>query len=138
MTSTTTKPDSLQPVADMAGDLFDNWFDPLEAEVRARSRQRIRRRQGPFLRAKRGLTGQHLGPFGGIRTTAGNSDPGNSVAAGQESYLTNLTRLPPRLTGSPFFPSRTFWSRPRGATLRHEPILQPSISHDAFDHGYVG
>src|SRR3982075_2599524 len=37
MTSTTTKPDSLQPAADMAGDLFDNWFDPLEAEVRARS-----------------------------------------------------------------------------------------------------
>src|SRR6202047_3289494 len=39
MTSTTTKPDSLQPAADMAGDLFDNWFDPLEAEVRARSRE---------------------------------------------------------------------------------------------------
>ena len=41
MTSTTTKPDSLQPAADIAGDLFDNWFDPLEAEVRARSRQFI-------------------------------------------------------------------------------------------------
>src|SRR6202790_4681866 len=41
MTSTTTKPDSLQPAADMAGDLFDNWFDPLEAEVRARSREFI-------------------------------------------------------------------------------------------------
>ena len=25
----------------MAGDLFDNWFDPLEAEVRARSREFI-------------------------------------------------------------------------------------------------
>src|SRR3981081_1193139 len=37
MTSSTTKPDSLQPAADMAGDLFDNWFDPLEAGVRARS-----------------------------------------------------------------------------------------------------
>src|SRR5258708_16349534 len=39
MTSTTTKPDSLQPAADTAGDLLDNWFDPLEAEVRARSRE---------------------------------------------------------------------------------------------------
>src|ERR1700720_113007 len=41
MTSTTTKSDSLQPAADMAGDLFDNWFDPLEAEGRARSREFI-------------------------------------------------------------------------------------------------
>src|SRR3979411_373267 len=41
MTSTTTKPDSLQPAADMAGDLFDDWFDPLEAEVRARAREFI-------------------------------------------------------------------------------------------------
>ena len=41
MTSTTTKPDCLQPAADMAGDLFDDWFDPLEAEVRARSREFI-------------------------------------------------------------------------------------------------
>jgi hypothetical protein len=30
MTSTSMKPDSLQPAADMAVDLFDNWFDPLE------------------------------------------------------------------------------------------------------------
>ena len=28
MTSITTKPDSLQPAAEMAVDLFDNWFDP--------------------------------------------------------------------------------------------------------------
>lgn len=41
MTNTTTKPDSIQPAADVAGDLFDNWFDPLEAEVRARSRESI-------------------------------------------------------------------------------------------------
>src|SRR4030081_645120 len=41
MTSTTTKPDSLQSAADMAGALFDNWFDPLVAEVRARSREFI-------------------------------------------------------------------------------------------------
>ena len=34
MTSITTQPDSMHPAADMAGDLFDNWFDPLEAEVR--------------------------------------------------------------------------------------------------------
>src|SRR6202051_3527498 len=41
MTSPAAKPDLLQPAADMAGDLFDNWFDPLEAEVRARSREFI-------------------------------------------------------------------------------------------------
>jgi putative transposase len=41
MTNNTTKPDSLQPAADMAVDLFDNWFDPIEAEVRARSREFI-------------------------------------------------------------------------------------------------
>jgi putative transposase len=38
MTSITTKPDSSQPAAAMAVDLFDNWFDPIEAEVRARAR----------------------------------------------------------------------------------------------------
>ena len=41
MTNNTTTPDSLQPVAETAVDLFDNWFDPIEAEVRARSRQFI-------------------------------------------------------------------------------------------------
>jgi putative transposase len=41
MTSHTTKPDSLQPATELAVDLFDNWFDPIETEVRARSRQFI-------------------------------------------------------------------------------------------------
>src|SRR4030081_1783372 len=41
MTSNTTKSDSLQPAAEIAVDLFDNWFDPIETEVRARSRQFI-------------------------------------------------------------------------------------------------
>ena len=41
MTSTTTKPDSLQPAAEMAVDLFDNWFDPIETAVRARAREFI-------------------------------------------------------------------------------------------------
>src|SRR5467141_1303417 len=41
MTSTTTKLDSLQPTTEMAVDLFDNWFDPIETEVRARARQFI-------------------------------------------------------------------------------------------------
>src|SRR6266705_6278315 len=41
MTNTTTKPDSSQPAAEPASRLFDNWFDPLEAEVRARSRDFI-------------------------------------------------------------------------------------------------
>ena len=41
MTSTTTKLDSLQPAAEMAVDLFDNWFDPIETEVRARAHEFI-------------------------------------------------------------------------------------------------
>src|SRR6201997_1731149 len=41
MTNNTTKPDSLQPAAETAVDLFDDWFDPIETEVRARSRQFI-------------------------------------------------------------------------------------------------
>jgi hypothetical protein len=41
MTSITTKPDSPQPASKMAVDLFDNWFDPIEAEVRARAREFI-------------------------------------------------------------------------------------------------
>ncbi|MGH7108557.1 MAG: IS256 family transposase [Acetobacteraceae bacterium] len=41
MTNPTTTPDSLQPAAETAVDLFDNWFDPIETEVRARSRQFI-------------------------------------------------------------------------------------------------
>jgi hypothetical protein len=41
MASTTTKPDSAQPAAEMAVDLFDNWFDPIETEVRARAREFI-------------------------------------------------------------------------------------------------
>jgi transposase-like protein len=31
----------LQPATELAVDLFDNWFDPIESEVRARSRQFI-------------------------------------------------------------------------------------------------
>jgi putative transposase len=41
MTSTSTKSDSSQLAAGTASRLFDNWFDPIEAEVRARSRQFI-------------------------------------------------------------------------------------------------
>ena len=41
MTSTTTKPDSSQPASEKAVDLFDNWFDPIETEVRARAREFI-------------------------------------------------------------------------------------------------
>jgi putative transposase len=41
MTSTTTKPDSLQLEAKTAPHLFDNWFDPIETEVRGRVRQLI-------------------------------------------------------------------------------------------------
>jgi putative transposase len=41
MTSITTKPDSLQPEALTAPHLFDDWFDPIETEVRGRVRQFI-------------------------------------------------------------------------------------------------
>jgi putative transposase len=41
MTKHTTEPDSVQPAIEMAVDVFDNWFDPIETEVRARSRQFI-------------------------------------------------------------------------------------------------
>lgn len=41
MNKSITTPDSLQPATELAVDLFDNWFDPIEAEVRARSRQFI-------------------------------------------------------------------------------------------------
>jgi transposase-like protein len=41
MTSITTKPDSLQPEASRAPHLFDDWFDPIETEVRGRARQFI-------------------------------------------------------------------------------------------------
>ena len=41
MTNITTKPDSSQPAAEMAVDLFDNWFDPIESAVRARAREFI-------------------------------------------------------------------------------------------------
>jgi transposase-like protein len=41
MTSVTTKPDSLQLEAETAPHLFDDWFDPIEAEVRGRARQFI-------------------------------------------------------------------------------------------------
>jgi len=38
MTSITTTPDSLQPKAETAGQLFDDWFDPIETAVRERVR----------------------------------------------------------------------------------------------------
>src|SRR6187431_372169 len=41
MTSTTTKSDSSQPAAETTSRLFDNWFDPVETEVRARAREFI-------------------------------------------------------------------------------------------------
>jgi transposase-like protein len=41
MNKSITTPDSLQPATELVVDHFDNWFDPIEAEVRARSRQFI-------------------------------------------------------------------------------------------------
>jgi len=42
MRSNITKPDSVQPGTDTAGYLFDDWFDPIEAQVRERVRGFIR------------------------------------------------------------------------------------------------
>jgi len=41
MTNVTTKSDSSQPGVETTSGLFDNWFDPIETEVRARARQFI-------------------------------------------------------------------------------------------------
>ena len=41
MMSTITKPDCSQPAAELAVDLLDNWFDPIETAVRARARDFI-------------------------------------------------------------------------------------------------
>ena len=41
MNKLTTKPVSLLPATEPAVDLFDNWIDPIETEVRARARQFI-------------------------------------------------------------------------------------------------
>ena len=41
MNSHTTNPDSVQPADEAATHLFDNWFDPIETEVRARAREFI-------------------------------------------------------------------------------------------------
>ncbi|MGH8760459.1 MAG: IS256 family transposase, partial [Burkholderiales bacterium] len=38
MTSTTTKPDAVQPEAETAVYLFDDWFDPIEFGLRDRVR----------------------------------------------------------------------------------------------------
>ena len=45
MTKLTTEADSGQPATEMAVDLFDNWFDPIETEVQARARP-VHRRAG--------------------------------------------------------------------------------------------
>lgn len=41
MTSIAAKPNSSQPAAEMAVDLFDNGFDPIETEIPARAREFI-------------------------------------------------------------------------------------------------
>ena len=41
MTSTTTKPDAVQPEGETSAYLFDDWFDPIEAGLRDRVRDFI-------------------------------------------------------------------------------------------------
>ena len=71
MTKHTTRPDSLQPTTEMAFDVFDNWFDPIETEVRARSRQFIEE-----LGQRPGLDGGRADLF------ACRASPGLDVAGG--------------------------------------------------------
>jgi hypothetical protein len=46
MTSIITKPDSSQSDAETAPQPFDDWFDPIETEVRDRARQLTEDSQG--------------------------------------------------------------------------------------------
>ena len=41
MTSTTTKPEAVQPESEASAYLFDDWFDPIEAGLRDRVRDFI-------------------------------------------------------------------------------------------------
>src|SRR3954462_4086357 len=73
MTKLTTKPDSMQSATEMAVDLFDNWFDPIEIEVRARAREfieeLIRGELDAALARPRYGRGQNVGGEGGAEVT---------------------------------------------------------------------
>ena len=85
MTSSTTRLDSMHPAAGMAGDLFDNWFDPLEAEVRARSRQFIEE----LLRAE--LDSSLARPRYGRSRMAGNEEGSGVTGHRHGSRMRSLT-----------------------------------------------
>src|SRR5437763_15727846 len=85
MTNLTTKPDSLQPAAEMAVDLFDNWFDPIETEVRARSRQFIEE----LLRGE--LDGALARPRYGRSQMAGNEGRADTAGHRHGSRTRSLT-----------------------------------------------
>jgi len=85
MTNNTTKSDSLQPAAEMAVDLFDNWFDPIETEVRARSRQFIEE----LLRGE--LDAALARPRYGRSQTAGNEERADVTGHRHGSRTRSLT-----------------------------------------------
>jgi len=71
MSSHTTNADSVQPVDEAASRLFDNWFDPIESEVRARAREfieeLIRGELDAALARPRYGRGQNVGDEGSAR-----------------------------------------------------------------------
>ena len=62
MTKLTTKPDSKQPATEMAVDLFDNLFDRIETEVRARASSIEELICGELIRAGRRVTNEETSP----------------------------------------------------------------------------
>jgi hypothetical protein len=66
----------------MAGDLFDNWFDPLEAEVRARSREFIEELRTFQERKSDGVTAK-FGPARAVDSL--NENLGNRGAPRQQN-----------------------------------------------------
>jgi putative transposase len=85
MTSITTKPDSLQPAAEKAVDLFDSWFDPIETEVRARAREFIEE----LIRSE--LDEALARPRYGRNKTAGDEERGGVVGHRHGSRTRSLT-----------------------------------------------
>ena len=70
MTSITTKPDSSHPKAETAVQLFDDWFDPIEAGLRDRVREFIHAMfEGELDTAlSRPRYGRHAKPPSGVGT----------------------------------------------------------------------
>ncbi len=62
MTSTTTKPNAVQPDAETAVYLFEDWFDPIEAGLRDRAAISSRRCSRPSSTRLSPTRAMHGGP----------------------------------------------------------------------------